>query len=240
DYFGVMIDHTQLSTGFKTDAYLGMQSTSWSGGESAIYGIDMNGIDGLTTGDWRMHNGALFNNSDANNLIVTEANIDFIGAVTGNSFTSDADVTATNDVTGDSLIGTTGMRTGGTITASGGPVVNTFEGWCTHEAATDTITLGTLPANAIVIGLFVWVQEAFNSDGNDFLEVGFDANPDAYGTSLDVSGTGVKAMTLGSTSKTVDATSRVVKVFYDDQGTDASAGEVHVVIEWIQATINPS
>lgn len=113
------------------------------------------------------------------------------------------------------------------------------EGWCTHEAATDTVTLGTLPANAIVLDVYVWVQEAFNSDAADNLIIGYTADDNAYATTVDVSTTGVKAVTLGTTSRTVDATSRTVVAYYDDAGSDATTGEVHVVVEWMQATVNP-
>ena len=118
--------------------------------------------------------------------------------------------------------------------------LNVYEGWCTHEAATDTITLGALPADAMVTEVYVWVQEAFDSDGDDFLYVGYDGDSDAYGTELDVSSTGVKAMTLGATSKTVDGTGRTLKVYYNDGGSDAANGEVHVAVKWFRATTNPS
>ena len=49
----------------------------------------------------------------------------------------------------------------------------------------------------------------------------------------------MKAMTLGGTSRTVDGTGRTVQVYYDDGGSDATAGEVHVAITWTQATVNP-
>ena len=41
-------------------------------------------------------------------------------------------------------------------------------------------------------------------------------------------------------SKTVDATTRTVKVYYSNGGSAPTTGEVHVLIEWVQATTNPS
>ena len=112
-----------------------------------------------------------------------------------------------------------------------------MEGWCTHSAK--TVTIGILPADAIVVDVLVWVQEGFNSDGADLLEVGYDADHDAYAASVDVSSTGVKSVTLGATAKTVDATSRTVKVYYDDQGSDATAGKAHVTVVWSKAAASP-
>ena len=116
---------------------------------------------------------------------------------------------------------------------------NVYEGWVTHEAATDTVTLGVVPTNYFVSQVFVWVQEAFNSDGADNLIIGYDADDNAYATTIDVSGTGVKSVTLGTSGRIVDATSRTIKAYYDDAGSDATTGEAHIYIEWIQATVNP-
>ena len=98
-YVGIMIDNEKMATGFPTDTYLGMKSTSWGAAEnSAAYGIDMNGITSLTTADWRMHNGALFNNSSASLLTITEATVDIDGNLTASTLTSDAEITATGEL----------------------------------------------------------------------------------------------------------------------------------------------
>lgn len=113
------------------------------------------------------------------------------------------------------------------------------EVWVTHDAATDTVEMGILPTNAVVTDVYVWVQEAFNSDGNDNLTVGYTGTTNAYATTVDVSGTGVKAVTLGATARTVDATSRTIYAYYDDAGSDATTGEVHIIVEWMRAKVNP-
>lgn len=66
DYYGLMIDNEKMATGYLSDAYIGMKSTTWgSGASSATYGIDMNGIEGLSTADIRGHEGEIiFNDPD--------------------------------------------------------------------------------------------------------------------------------------------------------------------------------
>ena len=117
---------------------------------------------------------------------------------------------------------------------------NVYEAWITHDAATDTITFGVLPANAFVTDVYIWTQEAFNSDGTDEVCVGYDAALEAYAVDVDVATTGVETVTLGATARTVDATSRTLKAYYHtSNATNLTTGEAHVVVKWIQATINP-
>jgi hypothetical protein len=112
-----------------------------------------------------------------------------------------------------------------------------LEGWVI--SSTQNSTIGILPANAIVTNIFVWVNESFNSDGSDELTVGYDTDNDAYMTALDVSASGVKTPTLGSTSRTVDATNRMVELYYVNGGSEPDQGKAHVVVEYIQATAIP-
>lgn len=119
-------------------------------------------------------------------------------------------------------------------------VTYALEGWITHDAASDTLTLGVLPANAIVTDVFIWTQEAFNSDGTDEVCVGYTGTVEAYGVDVDVASTGVESVTLGTTSRTVDATTRTVQAYYHtSDATNLTTGEAHVMIVWIQATVNP-
>jgi hypothetical protein len=106
-----MMESEKMATGYAMDAYIGMKTTTWGAAEnSAAYGIDMNGITALTTGDWRMHNGALFNNSSSALLDITEAVVQITGQIkiTGGSpgankvLTSDANGLATWEVKADS------------------------------------------------------------------------------------------------------------------------------------------
>lgn len=119
-------------------------------------------------------------------------------------------------------------------------VMFAYEGWITHDAATDTITIGVLPTNSIVMGVNIWTQEAFNSDGTDEVCVGFSGTAEAYGVDVDVSDTGVESVTLGASAKVVDATSRIVQAYYHtSDATNLTTGEAHILVEWTQATVNP-
>lgn len=125
-------------------------------------------------------------------------------------------------------------KTDGTYTHQ---VQYAVEGWVT--SASQNPTIGVLPANAIVTGVYVWVQEAFTSDGADEITVGYDASANEYITTLDVSSTGVKAPTAGATVKTVDATSRTVEIYYVNGGSEPGAGKAHVLVEYYTATVQP-
>ena len=110
-----------------------------------------------------------------------------------------------------------------------------YDGWVTYAASTDTVTLGVLPVNAFVTNVYVYCYDNFDSDGADSLTVGYDGDSDAYATTISVSSSGVKAVTLGAKPRTIDGTERTVKAYYDDAGSDATQGRVHIMVEWITA-----
>lgn len=63
DHLGMLIENEKMATGFQTDAYLKMRSTTWGAAEaSSPYGIDMNSITELGTADIRGHNGEIWSN----------------------------------------------------------------------------------------------------------------------------------------------------------------------------------
>lgn len=90
--------------------------------------------------------------------------------------------------------------------------------------------LGTRMAGSYVARVHVHVTEAFNSSGSDTLTVGYDADTDAIVTSVDVSTTGVKSVTLG-----VDAgysgTARQLEGYYLAGGTAPTTGKAIIIIE---------
>ena len=111
-----------------------------------------------------------------------------------------------------------------------------LEGWVADDAQNPS--LGTLPINAFVIDVYIWVEQAFDSDGTDQISVGYDAANEAYSTlaSADVSTTGVKSPTLGTSAKIVDPTSRAVEAYYVNGGTEPTVGRAHVAVHYIVAT----
>jgi hypothetical protein len=113
-----------------------------------------------------------------------------------------------------------------------------LEGWV--SVASDTITLGAIPANASVISIEAWTSQVFNADGTNQITVGYDGAPTAYATAVDVSTSGIETVPLGSTAKTVDATGRTAKAYYStSDATNLTTGKCHVVLTWVQCTASP-
>lgn len=95
--------------------------------------------------------------------------------------------------------------------------------------------MGVLPAFSYVLRVHIHVTEAFNSDGDDQISVGYDADTDAFATATDVSTTGVKSVTLGTLAG-YNATARDVEAYYVNSGTEPTAGKATVVLEYTLVT----
>lgn len=128
-----------------------------------------------------------------------------------------------------------------TVYSYQGVVQRAMESWVTHDAATDTVTLGVLPANAIVTNVNLWTSEAFNSDGTDQVSVGvLGSSIEEYATNVDVSSDGVETWTAGTYAKKVDGSSRtVVAVYKTSDATNLTQGKCHILVEWYQGTAVP-
>jgi len=98
------------------------------------------------------------------------------------------------------------------------------------SASKKTPEMGYFRKPRKVLRAHVEVLEAFNSDGTDILVVGHTDDADAYITSIDVSTTGVKAVTLG-TGVAYDATARAVIAAYTASGTAPTTGSVVITLE---------
>lgn len=106
-----------------------------------------------------------------------------------------------------------------------------IHGWVADDRA--TALLGTLPPFSYVVGLHVQVTEAFNSDGTDFLTIGWDADPNALMDDLDVSATGVLAPVLLSVGTGAE---KDIKAYYTAGGSAATTGKAIVILEYIRVT----
>jgi len=96
------------------------------------------------------------------------------------------------------------------------------------------VTVGVLPAGAIVVGAGAIVTTAFNGSGTDFLDIGTADDPDGFATDLDVSTKGNKVWDELATSDDLYSTSEVtVTATYADSGTDATAGSAEVYVQFI-------
>lgn len=102
-----------------------------------------------------------------------------------------------------------------------------------------TVTVGVIPANAIVVGGGVMVTTAFNSSGTDLLNVGFigsTTDADGYATNLTLAAVGFIALdelaTTTNIMQTVDAT---VTCAPAQSVADATAGVAEVIVQYVVA-----
>lgn len=103
-----------------------------------------------------------------------------------------------------------------------------LQAWVTKDSQTPI--LGILPASTYVLRAHVHVTEAFNSDGTDTLTVGWTGTTNAIVTSVDVSTTGVKTITLGSNAG-YNSTAQKVRAYYANSGSEPTLGKAFVLIE---------
>ncbi len=100
------------------------------------------------------------------------------------------------------------------------------------SASKNTPTIGFFRNPRKILRAHVEVLEAFNSDGADTLVVGHTDDDDAYITTIDVSTTGIKAVTLGA-NKGYDAIPRDVIAKYTAGGSAPTQGSVSITLEFI-------
>lgn len=130
------------------------------------------------------------------------------------------------------------------VVGTGGPLI--IEGWVLDNAQNPS--LGTLPANAMVTAVDLWVEESFNAGGaNDSLTVGYDGDTDAYvQTGLNMTtdelrehiteGHGSTGDILGK----VDPTSRSVEAYLTHTGGEPTTGKAYIILHYIIATAEPT
>lgn len=82
------------------------------------------------------------------------------------------------------------------------------------------------------------VTEAFNSGGTDTIVVGSDANDDAIVTSIDVSTTGIKTCTLGS-SAGFNGSAQQIKIVYSNSGSEPTTGAALFLFETAKVPNSP-
>ena len=118
-----------------------------------------------------------------------------------------------------------------------------LEAWVLDDAVNPT--MGTIPADAFVYAVDVYVQEVFNSSGSDLLDVGFSADPNAYVAALDASVLGATRIFAGEAAAGVqmgqqDTTSRSVEILYTPGVADQTTGRALVVFHYILTTVQPA
>lgn len=109
---------------------------------------------------------------------------------------------------------------------------------CWVTSGTQTVPMGTLPIGAYVIRSQIHVLQNFNSDANDNIRVGWSGSTNALVTDTDVSSTGIKSPTLGS-SVGYQSTSHVVNAYYLNSGSEPSQGKALVILEFLLTPRQP-
>ncbi len=111
-----------------------------------------------------------------------------------------------------------------------------MQGWVTY--GTQTQTLGTMQAGSYLLRAHCHVTEAFNSNGTDRITVGWSGSTNSLVTNIDVSSTGVKTLTLGS-SNGYNGTARTVQAYYTAGNSAPSTGKAFLVLEIIPVPPQP-
>lgn len=98
-----------------------------------------------------------------------------------------------------------------------------------------SLTIGSLPANAIITAIKVLVSVAFDSSGTDLVIVGISTDTNKFADAVDVSSTGSASVTqlnVGAVESASGSTDILVQ--YDQSVADAAAGALKVVVEFLQ------
>lgn len=111
-----------------------------------------------------------------------------------------------------------------------------------------TPAIGTLPANAFVYAVDIWVQEVFNyGNVNDSITVGYAGLTNAYVvTGLDLHTAVLREhideahANAGATLGIVDATTRAPLIYVTGTGAAPNTGRVYVALHYIVATVQPA
>lgn len=107
-----------------------------------------------------------------------------------------------------------------------------------------TVTLGVIPTESLVIGVTVDVTTAFNSDGTDQIKVGYDGTATterAFADLTDVSSASPsrKSPAVGSVSY-YQTTAITAKAYYVNGGSEPTTGRALVTLTYIPAPLRPS
>lgn len=116
------------------------------------------------------------------------------------------------------------------------PVVHALRKKITY-ANSSAVTVGVLPAGAIVIGAGVIVTTAFNAATTNVLDIGTSGDDDGFGTDLALGTIGNIVWDELATSNDLYSTSEVtITATYAQTGTAATAGVGHVYVTYITDT----
>ena len=109
-------------------------------------------------------------------------------------------------------------------------------GWVT--SGQQNPILGILPAASYVVRASLHVTVAFDSDGTDNIQCGYDADNDSIFTNTLVNTTGIKTVTLGAEAG-YNGTARSIEAYYTNSGSEPTVGKAIVVIEFFLVPTSP-
>jgi hypothetical protein len=104
-------------------------------------------------------------------------------------------------------------------------------------ATQQTPEFGIMPAGTWIKQVFCHVLEAFDSNGTDQITVGWDSDPDALCTTIDVSTTGLKTVTLG-VSAGYNSTAQKLYAFYSNGGSEPTTGKAFLWVDSIRVPLS--
>ncbi len=113
--------------------------------------------------------------------------------------------------------------------------ISYLSAWVT--SGRQTVDLGSLTADTYIMRAHCHVTEAFNSDGTDTIVVGSDANDDSIVTSVDVSTTGIKTLTIPAAG--YNASAQQIKIKYANSGSEPSTGAALFIFETAKTPPSP-
>lgn len=114
--------------------------------------------------------------------------------------------------------------------------VQSLSAWVTKDR--QTVPLGSLRHPRDILRVRVWREIAFNSNGTDHLDIGYVGDEDAYAADVDLAGTGLATVTLGSGAG-YDDTPRELVLTYTAGGSAPTTGKALVTIEFIPTSSIP-
>lgn len=115
-------------------------------------------------------------------------------------------------------------------------MINVMRKRITYLNAGTAVTIGTLPAGAIVVGGGVQLVTTFNDSGTDLLDIGTTADADEFATALVISATApvwIAADELATNNSYSDTAEITVTATYTGENANASAGVADIVIYYI-------
>lgn len=115
-------------------------------------------------------------------------------------------------------------------------MINVMRKRITYLNAGTAVTIGTLPAGAIVVGGGVQLITTFNDSGTDLLDIGTTADADEFASALVISATApvwIAADELATNNSYSDTTEITITATYTGQNADPSAGVADIVIYYI-------